>query len=297
MLIMGGIKMNKRLTALCMSAVMALAAVPALGTGVSAEWVKSSSGYSYKDDTSGKKLTGWQTIGGKKYYFDKNGIALTGWYKIGDSKYYFIGSKKGQMATGWVKVSGKQYYFGTDGKMRTGKLKINGKTYNFGTDGALKASNTSSAKGSLLGSGITWNSSRDDVVAKLPNAVDLGMMVITADNDTTGSMYLFDDNDKMLMFYNIAQDKTSYKSYMTKCKNAGYSLIAKGTEKTDEYGSVAYYMYTDKKTIAIVMYSPQEAMSMLAVLNSELSADVLDAYNGSKVDFSDYSDMFSNFSF
>ena len=73
----------------CIIFISQYSSVTALSAGVSAEWVKSDSGYSYKSDDTGKKLTGWQTIGDGTYYFDKKGIALTGWKKIGGKRYYF----------------------------------------------------------------------------------------------------------------------------------------------------------------------------------------------------------------
>ena len=95
---------KQRFISAVMAAAVAVSSVTALSAGVSAEWVKSDSGYSYKSDDTGKKLTGWQTIGDGTYYFDKKGIALTGWKKIGDDTYYFNSAKKGKMLTGWSKI-------------------------------------------------------------------------------------------------------------------------------------------------------------------------------------------------
>ena len=85
---------------------------------VSAQWVHSSSGYSYRDDGTGEKLTGWQSIGGEVYYFNDKGIALTGWQKIDGSKYYFSASQKGRMMTGKARINGKVYDFGEDGILK-----------------------------------------------------------------------------------------------------------------------------------------------------------------------------------
>ena len=103
---------KQRFISAVMAAAVAVSSVTALSAGVSAEWVKSDSGYSYKSDDPGKKLTGWQTIGDGTYYFDKKGIALTGWKKIGDDTYYFNSAKKGKMLTGWSKIGSSKYYFG-----------------------------------------------------------------------------------------------------------------------------------------------------------------------------------------
>lgn len=50
---------KRRLISAAAAAVMAVSALPAMSASASAVWVKSDSGYSYKDDTTGKKLTGW----------------------------------------------------------------------------------------------------------------------------------------------------------------------------------------------------------------------------------------------
>lgn len=81
------------------------------------------------------KVTGWQTINGKKYYFLFGGIAKTGWKTIGGKKYYFLAD--GTMKTGWKTIDGKKYYFGTDGAMVTGTKTIDGKKYNFNSQGVL----------------------------------------------------------------------------------------------------------------------------------------------------------------
>ncbi|MCM1579680.1 MAG: hypothetical protein NC078_12885 [Ruminococcus sp.] len=130
-------KRLKKTAAAMLSAAMALSSAGALSVNASAEWVKSGAGYSYKDDGTGERLTGWQTVAGEKYYFDKDGIALTGWKKINGSTYYFNASKRGRMLTGWVKINGERYYFGSDGAMRTGWIKIKGNTYYFDSEGIM----------------------------------------------------------------------------------------------------------------------------------------------------------------
>lgn len=135
-------KKIKKLAAAALSAALAASALAAVSPAASAEWVKTKAGYSYKDDGTGERLTGWQTVSGEKYYFNKEGVALTGWRKINGDTYYFNASKRGKMLTGWAKISGKQYYFGSDGVMRTGWVKIKGSTYYFGTNGVMLAGNS-----------------------------------------------------------------------------------------------------------------------------------------------------------
>lgn len=128
----------KKSAAVILSAVLALSTSAAMSAGASAEWVKSDKAvYSYKDDATGEKLTGWQTIEGEKYCFDKDGAALKGWKKINGKTYCFYGNEKGKILTGRVKINGKHYYFGSDGAMRTGWTEIDGKTYYFNTNGVM----------------------------------------------------------------------------------------------------------------------------------------------------------------
>lgn len=90
-------------------------------------WIKSNGEYYYY--VSGKKTTGWKTIGGKKYYFDENGVRQHGFVTIGANKYYL---KSGVMQTGLQTIDGKQYYFLSDGKMAVSTT-VNG--YVIGADG------------------------------------------------------------------------------------------------------------------------------------------------------------------
>ena len=89
----------------------------------------------------GRRLTGWQTIGGKKYYFDDLGVmAHDTWM---DSFYL---THKGPVATGWQEMpagSGRWYYFDpntknrTFGRALTGWRTISGKRYCFDDEGLM----------------------------------------------------------------------------------------------------------------------------------------------------------------
>ena len=79
-------------------------------------WTQTDNGQRlYYSPTTGKPLTGWQTIDGSKYYFSAKGIARTGWMNLGESRRYFYAS--GKMATGWVQIGGKHYYFQKNGNL------------------------------------------------------------------------------------------------------------------------------------------------------------------------------------
>lgn len=114
-------KINIKLASIALSSLMSLSAITALAADTSAEWTETYGKYSYTDNETGKKLTGWQDIDGSRYYLGKNGV----------------------MRTGWIKINGKTYYFGKNGKMRTGKCKIGNKIYDFGSDGIMKSKSAS----------------------------------------------------------------------------------------------------------------------------------------------------------
>ncbi|MCM1579681.1 MAG: hypothetical protein NC078_12890 [Ruminococcus sp.] len=225
--------MNKsqKLLSIALSAAMALSSASLASVNASAEWVKSGDGCSYKDDGTGEKLTGWQTIGGETYYFDKNGCTLTGWKIINGDTYFFNGSKKGKMLTGWARIGGKQYYFGSDGVMRKGWIKIKGSTYYFASDGVMltgtyrisgkvytfgsdgRLTYTSAALGCTVGTvtkGVVFGSSsmeevydmlpfedkemseEDGMIAFIPAEECIGMYLFNEDGTAGGVMLMYD---------------------------------------------------------------------------------------------------------
>lgn len=263
---------RRKILSAVMAAAVSLSAVTVLSVGVSAEWIKSESGYSYKSDDTGKKLTGWQTIGDGTYYFGSNGIARTGWKKIDGDTYYFNGAKKGKMLTGWatvggskyyfgsngkmrtgfIKLSGNTYYFGTNGKMRTGKIKINGKVYDFGTDGILKSSSSSGSESKLNApmKNLKWGMDTDEAVEKggFKKYLVIDPMIMVYDSEPY-VYYLFDSKDGLCAAgyaeeYSASALKT-YKSYFT---TDGWKLLGTYTEgstaviyqKGDQIGAIAY---------------------------------------------------------
>lgn len=273
---------KRKIASALMAAVLAASALPAMSATASAAWVKSESGYSYKDDSTGKKLTGWQTIDGCKYYFDKKGYAVTGWKKIGDDKYYFSASKKGKMLTGWnkigdsryyfgkdgkmrtgfVKLSGKTYYFGTDGKMRTGKLKISGKVYDFGKDGVLKNGASSGSSSKLLAplDGLKWGMSQDAVIkaGSFDKYVNVDSMLMVMDS-APYKYYLFDKKDKLVCVGFASEDVSKYRdTFKGYFKDAGWKFELSGKDggayssiysKGDQYGGL---YYTDEIVMTMI---------------------------------------------
>ena len=121
--------------------------------------------YYYKDN---KKVTGWQTISGKKYYFNRQGKMLTGLQEIGDDLYFFNNNgtlytglkqiimkdgdgivwdketyyfdRDGKAVSGWQTVGKDKYYFTGHKAAATGchYIEGNGKLYYFDGDGKMK---------------------------------------------------------------------------------------------------------------------------------------------------------------
>lgn len=278
---------KQRFVSTVMAMAVAFSSVTALSSGVSAEWVKSESGYSYKSDDTGKKLTGWQTIGDGTYYFDKKGIALTGWKKIGDNTYYFNSAKKGKMLTGWskvgdsryyfgkdgkmrtgfVKLSGDTYYFGKDGKMRTGKHKISGKVYDFGTDGILKNGSKASSSENVLTAplkNVKWGMTRDQVIknGSFKSYYSQDSLLMVADSEPY-AYYVFNEDDELCAVgyaenYSASALK-KYKGYFTSdgwekmgtyTQTSGTSVIY---QKDKQVGSVTY----NDKIIMTLIFSDE----------------------------------------
>ena len=62
----------------------------------------------YYFNKDGYRVTGWQTINGKKCYFNSKGVRQTSFIKVG-SKWYYADKKTGKFVKGWKKIHGKYY--------------------------------------------------------------------------------------------------------------------------------------------------------------------------------------------
>lgn len=92
-------------------------------------WVKLKNVYYYYNQKC-QRLTGFQTINGKRYYLNpkKNGARVTSsWCKIGAHYYYF--DSKGVLKTGFITVNGKRYYTSSSGVRKKGWQTVNGRKY------------------------------------------------------------------------------------------------------------------------------------------------------------------------
>ena len=86
--------------------------------------------------SDGKRLTGWQKVGGETYYIDPSaGKSLRYRQKINGSWYYF--NADSQMHTGWLKWSGKKLwsYYWSNGVGAVGTFNIGGYSYTFDGNG------------------------------------------------------------------------------------------------------------------------------------------------------------------
>ena len=126
--------MNMKKILAALSAAVICASAAALPAG--AEFV-TENGKTYYTDDSGKKLTGIQTVDGKKYYFRKDGSMYKGMLKLKSGKTMLFRSGTGEAATGWVRIDDEKYYFDENGYMLTGNSFIGDKIYKFEDTGEL----------------------------------------------------------------------------------------------------------------------------------------------------------------
>ncbi len=261
--------MKKKIAAIALSSVIAATGLSALSAGASAEWVKTDTSYSYKDDSTGKTLKGWQEIDGGKYYFNKDGNALKGWYKIGGKTYYFNGSKKG--------------------KMVTGKAKIGGKTYDFGTDGVLKGTVTTKSASSKSAVPYAWGTSHDKVVEGMGGAdkvFDLEMLVLGGDEKAM-QMAVFDEDAKLILYADIVEgDQTA--SFNKKLENSGYKL----TNTFDEDDGTAYIYVKGSDDLVAVAYTDDEETKATTVIyfSPELAKEAITEMAKPDFSMSDFAD-------
>ena len=171
-------------------------------------WVSAGGAWYYYQN--GALVTGWKYVGGKWYYLASDGRMVTGWQRIDGQWYYFQPS--GEMTTGWLRQGDGWYYLKSSGEMVTGWQKINGVWYYFTRSGrmaedsdsitlslsqtqlklgksevstVLKARYDSHVEEGDITEGLTWTSSRTDVVkvnaaTGAMTALDTGSAVVTA---------------------------------------------------------------------------------------------------------------------
>ncbi|MGS2751356.1 pre-toxin TG domain-containing protein [Bacillus zanthoxyli] len=91
-------------------------------------WVQEAGKWTYYK-IDGKKITGFQTIDGKRYYFGPDGFMQTGWVHTNGSDYYL--GTDGVVQTGIQHIDGKIYYFSPLGSVESGFTNVDGKPYYF----------------------------------------------------------------------------------------------------------------------------------------------------------------------
>ena len=101
-------------------------------------WVELEGSWYFVKD--GEPVTGWLKDGGKWYYLDADGVMQTGWLNEGGVTYYLSGS--GAMKTGWVQVEGSWYFFGGSGAMKTGWLQQGSTWYYLAPQNGVMATGT-----------------------------------------------------------------------------------------------------------------------------------------------------------
>lgn len=100
--------------------------------------------------TDQKKLTGWQTVKGKKCYFDSNGSMVTGWQTIDGLTYYF--GSDGAVLTGIQTIGDTKHYFYPDGQMAVSiTLAIGAKQYTINENGVITAEESIKISGDTVG--------------------------------------------------------------------------------------------------------------------------------------------------
>jgi len=189
-------------------------------------WITDSDGKKYYY-INNVKLTGRQTIDGKKYYFSKTtGVMVTGWKTLSKKLYYFDPTT-GVMATGWKTIDGKRHYFNKDtGVVITGWKTISKKKYYFdpGKNGAAVAGVAKKisgyyylfdAKGVMQKSGWKKDSKGNTYYLKSTGKAYTKKWV-----KKSGKWYYFGSNAKMVKGKSLKIGKKTYKFTSTGvCKN------------------------------------------------------------------------------
>ncbi len=277
-------KSSYKLTSALTAALIAAGMLAAYSVPAAAQWQEHDGKYSYTDETTGKFLTGWQKLDGKRYYFDKKGNALTGWRRLSGSKYYFIPSEKGMMATQWQLIDKKLYYFGSDGKMRTGWKKIDGKQYYFGKTGAAatgtavidgvsyKFSNTGEYIGKQTTQKFTFSMKYDEVQSiaekrytSLYTNKEKNIIYAATSGKETADLFFFGKSGRLEMYGVVSGDNAFTDAFRKQLENAGF---AKAFEDSSGLGDI--YVKGSQKAL---LYTGSE-YAMYMMLSSSLSDEI-----------------------
>ena len=152
-------KVNKKITAMLLSAV--IAAAPAAAPIMDVQTVAAattttktlknawSQNHKYYYDKNGKKVTGVKKIGKYTYVFAKNGKLVTNkkYYKYNAKTYYKI-AKNGLAPHAWVEIksNGKTYVYDPNFQSEFGKKGYTGYKITYGQKGTLQYVKTSKVR-------------------------------------------------------------------------------------------------------------------------------------------------------
>ncbi|WP_165329244.1 KxYKxGKxW signal peptide domain-containing protein [Streptococcus tangpeifui] len=134
-------------------------------------------------DANKQKVTGWQTIDGKKFYFNQDGSQVRGNIAENNGKIYYLDKDNGQVITDKIGITpdSKAYYFAEDGSRLdvTGLHEVNGKTYYFNDDFSIADSKGFSGWQTIDNKQVYFNK---------------GYQVTDGFADIDGKTYYFDEN-------------------------------------------------------------------------------------------------------
>ena len=196
--------------------------------------------------TSYYRLTGWQTVNGKRYYIEESGEALVNrWYQEGD--YWYHAGDDGAMAKDLVTIDGKKYYFDSNYHLVTGWKKIGDTLYFFDSVSEQPEACYAKAETKEAGKWIGFEDGRKSYI-------NAKYQVLTGWQNIDGKRYYFDTNGIMQKglfqvdrYYYYAQEAEG------STDNNPEGSIAAGIKKIDEkiYGfhPSSYYRLTGWQTI------------------------------------------------
>ena len=178
--------------------------------------------------TDGKRVSGFQTIDGKKYFFGRlnNNELRTGIIKI--DNFYHRFDQNGVMQTGWFVDSGEKTYYQTEGKRVSGFQTIDGKKYFFG-----RLNNNTLRTGTIFIDGNYYNFDESGVMQTGWNTTIEGTKYYDSDGkmqtgitEIFGSKYFFDKNGYQKTGFQNYKGNTYFFSRMTDKKMlTGFLLI------------------------------------------------------------------------
>lgn len=231
----------------------------------------------YFDSKTGRKRTGWITVGNQRYFLNVNGQLQKGRW-LWSGKYY--ASSTGAVLKGLAAVGNNLYYFDpvTGAKLKRSFKTIGSDTYYFRSGGKAAKNKWVTIKGKKYYFQSTGKMAKNTWVGKYyvgPDGARTGQEKTTGWQTVNGIKYYFDSNANMVTGWQTISNNRYY--------FAPSGAMVTGIQTI---GSKKYYFYSDGRlasNLTIIIGSKQYTINKNGVVTAEESLKVSDSTLGGRI--------------